>query len=110
MNNSYDLTTSEGWKSAVTYLRDIPVIGAIYAPYFWVADKVIDAVSPGKGVEKQSIAAADLIRSGKENGVKKMTITMSEQAGLHLDVPIEGVNITYGLGSKGKTIVNVEYA
>ena len=110
MSNSYDLTTAEGLKSAVAYLREIPIIGTIYAPYFWAADKIIEAVSPGKGVEKQSIAAVDLIRCGKENGVKKMTITMSEQAGFHLDVPMEGVNITCGVGSKGKTIVNVEYA
>lgn len=110
MADTYDLTTTDGWKAAVSYLRDIPVIGTLYAPYFWAADKIIDAVSPGKGIEKQSKAASDLIKAGKENGVKKMKITMSEQAGAHLDIPVEGVNLSAGIGSKGKITIEVEYA
>lgn len=110
MANTYDLTTKEGWKDAVAYLRKIPVIGTVYAPYFWVAEKIIDSVSPGKGVEKQAKAAADLIKAGKENGVKKMKIVMDEQAGAHFDVPLEGVKISAGIGSKGKTTIEVEYA
>lgn len=110
MADTYDLTTTEGWKAAVSYLREIPVVGTLYAPYFWVADKIIDTISPGKGVEKQSKAASDLIKAGKENGVKKMKIIMDEQAGAHLDAPIEGVKISAGIGSKGKTTIEVEYA
>jgi hypothetical protein len=110
MADMYDLTTTEGWRAAVSYLRDKPVIGTIYAPYFWIADKIIDAMSPGKVVEKQSKAASDLIKAGKDNGVKKMKITMDEQAGAHLDIPIEGVKVSIGIGSKGKTIIEVEYA
>lgn len=110
MVNTYDLTTTEGWKAAVSYLREIPVIGPLYAPYFWVADKIIDAISPGNAVEKQSKAASDLIKAGKENGVKKMKITMDEQAGVHLNIPVEGVKISAGIGSQGKTTIEVEYA
>src|SRR5690554_4156274 len=110
MADTYDLTTSDGWRAAVSYLRDIPVIGTVYAPYFWVADKIIEAVSPGKAVEKQAKAASDLIKARKENGVKKMKITMDEQAGAHLDIPVEGVKVSAGLGSKGKTTIEVEYA
>lgn len=110
MADTYDLTTTDGWKAAVSYLRDIPVVGTLYAPYFWAADKIIDAISPGKGVEKQSKAASDLIKAGKENGVKKMKITMDEQAGAHLDIPVEGVKVSAGIGSKGKTTIEVEYA
>ncbi|WP_313402129.1 hypothetical protein [Stenotrophomonas sp.] len=110
MADTYDLTTTDGWKAAVSYLRDIPVVGTLYAPYFWVADKIIDAISPGKGVEKQSKAASDLIKAAKDNGVKKMKITMDEQAGAHLDIPVEGVKITAGIGTKGKTTIEIEYA
>lgn len=109
MADTYDLTTTDGWKAAVSYLREIPVVGTLYAPYFWAVDKIIDAVSPGKGVERQSKAASDLIRAGKENGVKKMKITMDEQAGAHLDIPVEGVKVSAGIGSKGKTTIEVEY-
>ena len=110
MVDTYDLTTIDGWKEAISYLRGIQVIGVMYAPYFWLADKIIDAISPGKGVEKQSKAASDLIKAGKENNVKKMKITMDEQAGAHLDIPVEGVKITAGIGSKGKVTIEVEYA
>lgn len=51
---SYDLTTADGWKDAVTSLRKVPLIGTMYAPYFWVADRIIEAVSPAKAVEKQA--------------------------------------------------------
>ncbi|MFC4298384.1 hypothetical protein ACFO0J_10065 [Castellaniella hirudinis] len=110
MADTYDLTTTDGWKAAVAYLRKVPVVGALYAPHFWIADKIIDTVSPGKGVEKQSKAASDLIKAGKDNGVKKMKIIMDEQAGAHLDIPTEGVKVSAGLGSKGKTTIEVEYA
>ena len=110
MADSYDLTTTDGWKAAAAYLRDIPMIGKMYAPYLWAADKIIDAISPGKAIEKQSKAASDLIKAGKKNGVKKMKITMDGIAGAHLDIPVEGVNISASLGSKGNTTIEVEYA
>lgn len=110
MTNTYDLTATDGWKEAVSYLRDTPIIGTMYAPYFWLADKIIDFFTPGKAVEKQSKAASDLIKAGKENGVKKMKITMDEQAGAHLDIPVKGVKVSASLGSKGKTTIEVEYA
>lgn len=107
---SYDLTTAEGWKAAVASLRKIPVVGTMYAPYFWVADKIIDVASPGTAVEKQAQAASDLIKAGKESGVKKMKITLDEKAGFHFDVPVEGVKVSASLGSQGKTTIEVEYA
>lgn len=109
MKDSYDLTTADGWKKAISDLRDIPLIGYMYAPHFWLAEKIIDAVSPGDRAEKQGKAASDLIKTGKENGVKKMKIIMDEQAGMHLDIPLEGVKVSAGLGSKGKTTIEVEY-
>lgn len=110
MAETYDLTTQDGWKKAVDYLKEVPVLGAMYAPHLWLADKIIDVVSPGKAVEKQAKAAADLIKAGKENGAKKMTIIMEEKAGFHFSVPLEGLNLTSSLGSQGKTTIQVEYA
>lgn len=109
MTDTYDLTTTDGWKAALSYLGETPVIGLIYAPQLWLMDKIIDAISPGKEIEKQSKAAGDLIKAGKENGVKKMKIIMDEQAGGHFEAPIEGVKISAGIGSKGKTSIEVEY-
>lgn len=110
MTDSYDLTTTDGWKKAVTYLQGISAIGTIYAPYFRLAEKIIGAISPAQAVEKQAQAASDLIKVGKESGVKKMKITMDGKAGAHFNCPIEGVNIQASLGTQGKTTIEVEYA
>ena len=109
MTHSYDLTTTDGWKNAVAYLRDVPVLGTLWAHHFYVLDKIFEAVGPGNAVEKLAKAASDLIRAGKENGVKKMKVTMDEKAGAHLDVPTEGVKLSASLGTQGKTIIEVEY-
>ena len=50
-----------------------------------------------------------MIKAGKENGVKKMKVTMDEKAGAHLDVPIEGIKVSASLGTQGKTVIEVEY-
>jgi len=107
---SHDLTTAEGWKAAIASLRGIPLVATMYAPHFWVADKIIDALTPGKASQRQAQAACDLIKEGKKNGVKKMTIVLDEKAGFDLDVPIEGVKVNASFGSKGKTTIDVEYA
>ena len=109
MKSNHDLTTRDGFRSAIKDLREIPVLGQIYAPFFWIADKVFDFLEPGKAVEKQSKVAVDLIKAGKEQGAKRMKITMDERAGLHLDVPIEGVKVNVGAGSKGKVSIDIEY-
>ncbi len=109
ITHSYDLTTTDGWKNAVAYLRAVPVLGTLWAGNFYVLDKILDAVSPGNAVEKQAKAASDLIKAGKENGVKKMKVTMDEKAGAHLDVPIEGIKVSASLGTQGKTVIEVEY-
>lgn len=110
MADSYDLTTPDGWKAAISYLSKVPVLGTLYAPHLWFANKIIDVITPGKAVEKQAKAASDLIKAGKESGVKKMKIILDEQAGAHLDIPVEGVKVNAGIGSKGKTTIEVEYA
>jgi hypothetical protein len=42
-------------------------------------------------------------------GVKKMKIAMDEEAGAHLDIPIERVNIHASLGSQGRTAIEIGY-
>lgn len=106
---SYDLTTADGLKAAVTSLRKTPVIGVMYAPYLWVAARIIDSISPAKAVGKQAQAASDLVNSGKENGVKKMKIILDEKAGFHFDAPIDGVRVNTSIGSQGRTTIEVEY-
>ena len=108
MKASYDLTTQQGMKKAIADIKNTP-LGQLFFPYLWAAEKVLNFVESGKAVERQSKAAEALIKAGKESGVKKMKITMDEQAGLHYQVPIEGASISASLGSKGKVTIDVEY-
>lgn len=117
MKSEYDLTTIAGLKTAAAYARRNPIANSMFGNYLWLAEKgfgvlekAIDAVSPGKAVKEQAKAASDLIKAGKENGVKKMKITMDEQAGVHFESPIEGAKIAFSVGSKGKTTLEVEYS
>lgn len=117
MKGEYDLTTVAGLRAAVVDVQRNPIIKTMFGNSLWLVDKglgilekTVDAVSPGQAVEKQAKAANDLIKAGKESGVKKMKITMDEQAGAHLDIPVEGVKVNAGIGSKGKTTIEVEYA
>ena len=116
MKSEYDLTTIAGLRTAAADARRNPIANAVFGHYLWLAEKglgllekTVDAVSPAKAVKEQAKAAADLIKAGKENGVKKMKITMDEQAGVHFESPIEGAKVAFSVGSKGKTTLEVEY-
>jgi hypothetical protein len=80
-----------------------------FNPLLWTVGKILDATAPASGAAKQSEAAVEIIKAGKENGVDKMTIVMDEQAGAQFSAPIEGVNISAGVGSKGKIKIEVTY-
>lgn len=117
MKSEYDLTTVAGLRAALVDARRNPIARIFFGNSLWIADralhileKALNAASPGEAVEKQAKAAADLIKAGKDSGVRKMKITMDEKAGAHLDLPIEGVKVSAGIGSKGKTTIEVEYA
>lgn len=117
MKNDYDLTTVAGLKKAAADARRNPIANAIFGNPLWLAEigfglleKAVEAASPAKAVKEQAKAAAELIKAGKENGVKKMKITIDEQAGVHFESPIEGVKVAFSVGSKGKTTLEVEYS
>ncbi|KGN78827.1 hypothetical protein HR13_07680 [Porphyromonas gulae] len=95
----YDLTNKEGYKIAI---QDFQLI-TLTAVLLYILAKF----NPSRKKQKQT--AEELIKQGKLNGVKEMEIIMEDRTGLHLDVPIKGVNIKTGIGSEGKTIVKVTY-
>ncbi|MBX8512185.1 hypothetical protein K5D34_21105 [Pseudomonas cichorii] len=105
MDQEFDLTTRDGMKRAIDTAQKYIGPNLI----FWVARKILDATKPAAAATTQAEAAAELIKSGKQNGVDKMTIVMDEQAGAHFSCPLEGVNVSAGIGSKGKIKIDVTY-
>jgi hypothetical protein len=74
-----------------------------------VIGKIMDSTTASPSAEKQAEAAADIIRSGKESGVGKMTIVMDESVGASFKAPIEGVDVSASVGSEGKITIDVTY-
>lgn len=107
MTKRFDLTTREGIKDAMDGIQE--KIG--FVPVLWAVGKLVDSTSPASAVSKQAEAASasEIIREGQRSGVDSMTIVMDEKAGAHFSAPIEGVEISASLGSKGKVTIDVKY-
>lgn len=104
-SKKFDLTTKEGFDNVnkVLILCN-PILGlGVYAV------RKIFASAPS--AEEQQKAAIELIQEAKKQGAKSMDFTISSEAGGHLEFPLEeGINISMGAGSKGKTEVHIEFA
>jgi len=109
MESSYDLTSVAGVRAAVESLKGNRFLNMLCGRELWLFDKILSIFDSNKLCETQKKTAEALIRAGKENGAKKMTITMSQQAGVNFDMPIDGVNIRAMAGNKGKMTIQVEY-
>lgn len=113
MKDEFDVTTSEGLKAVADFFRGgsawawiaNPLVTALFA-----GEKLIKANSESTSVENQAKAAVEIIKQGKESGAKKIKVTIDQQAGANLNVPIEGVNISAMMGSNGKMSLEIEYA
>lgn len=98
-----DLTTKEGLDNANKALMIInPILGIGVLGFRKLFASVPSA-------EEQKETAIKLIEEGKKNGVESMDIEISGEAGAHFSVPIEGVDISMGAGSKGNIHVHVKY-
>lgn len=98
---TYDLTSKEGMLDAIATYQ---LFG--FNPILGLAKLALDKLSSSKD---QGKIAEELIRKGKENGVKEMEITIDNNKWFGLSVPIEGVNIKAKAGSDEKTHLKVTY-
>ena len=110
MKDSYDLTKESdrsAAKAAIARIATMAPGGGIFTYLTMIA---AERLLPKDPVKEQSEAAIDLIKAGKESGVKKMKVTMEDQAGVDFTCPIDGAKITFSVGKKGKTTLEVEYS
>jgi hypothetical protein len=107
-NLLFDLTTDEDAKNADSLLVRLgwilPI--ALFSGPLGFAAVAISAVAGAANIttvlDKQKQAAIELIRAGKENGVKRMTIVLDETVGLDLGTSLEGIPIKCRLGKLGR--------
>lgn len=113
MKDEYDVTTAAGLKSVADFFREGSAMAWLANPLvtsIFAVEKLLKANSESTSVENQAKAATEIIKQGKESGAKKIKVTIDQQAGANLSVPIEGVNISAMVGSNGKMTLEIEYA
>jgi hypothetical protein len=104
MTNTYDLTTKEGLKNSLTYVKDNPLL--LVSP---AAHLIKLALNSKNEVEKQVHVASEIIEKGKKEGVKNMKIKVSNQAGLDIQSSMKEFPIKCKVGSNGSMEIEVEY-
>lgn len=113
MKDEYDVTTAAGLKSVADFFREGSPMAWLANPLatsIFAVEKLLKANSESTSIESQAKAATEIIKQGKESGAKKIKVTIDQQAGANLSVPIEGINISAMVGSNGKMTLEVEYA
>ena len=108
MKNTYDLTTKEGLKNSLTYIKKNPNV--ILNPIgHLVYEGVKLALNSKNEVKKQVNIASEIIEKGKKEGVKKMKIKVSNQAGIDIQSSMEEFPLKCKIGSDGNMEIEVEY-
>lgn len=93
----FDLTTNSGKIDAILFTFN-PILGLAKLSL----DKLLSSKDQGE-------IAMELIRKGKEQGVKEMEITIDNKKGFDFGVPIEGIDIKAKAGSNEKIHIKVVY-
>jgi hypothetical protein len=115
MENTFNLTTTDGWKKANKFLGSLglALLGPIVGTIPLLILEGLKLFSPGITAKKQADAAKEIIEAGRKNNVDEMEITMSSEAGAKLKVNAnyEGlpIDIEGRLGSEGKIIMKIKY-
>ena len=101
---NFDLTTKKGQKEASQYL--VPGLLGIILPLGIVAWSIS---KNKKSDSRQGELAERLIKTGKENGVDNLEITVDKKVGSSFETNIKGVSINSMLGSDDKMTLKVKY-
>lgn len=109
MTKSYDLTTKEGLKNGLEYIKMNPDI-LLQGPLVHLLTKSITSFLDTKEkTKKQAELAYELIKKGKKDNLKSMKIKVSEEAGVDLQSTIKEFPLKIKVGSKGNMEIEVTY-
>jgi len=122
---TYDLTTPAGLANAITdYAKQNPIKAAGMLGLVAVNPLILVGAFAGKALSKaganlfkhpekvikaQRKTAVDIIKAGKENGVKKMKVTLDQNAGVDIGTELNGIPLKFAVGSDNKMTIEVEY-
>lgn len=108
-NKSYDLTTKEGFKNSLNYLKGNPDI-LINGPLVHFTTKAITTFFNTKEKsKKQAEVAFELIKKGKKEGLKSMKIKVDEVAGVDIQSTMKEFPLKFKIDKTGTMELEVEY-
>ncbi|MBP3709668.1 MAG: hypothetical protein J6I73_04615 [Treponema sp.] len=110
---NYDLTTAEGREEASKYLSSfMATIGMLIPPVgigIATVEGLVSLLSRKDIISAQKELAEELIKTGKENGVDSMEITVDNKVGMNFGATFDGVPLNALLGSNGKMTLKVKF-
>jgi len=98
----FDLTTVEGRQV-------VPLMLGLNPLTKFVVEKVFELFSNEDTIKEQRKTAIDIIKSGKENNVDELEITLDQNAGVDIQSEIEGIPVKIKIGKDGKMNIKVKY-
>lgn len=102
----FDLTTTDGRKKA---LEIFDKYGWAYLPGPWLVKKAFDWISSPDTIQEQRKTAIELIKSGRDNNIDEMKITLDQTAGVDIGAEVEGIPVKAKIGKSGKMTLEVKY-
>lgn len=99
---TFDLTNQTGLNTAIKLLRNY---GWIISPATWLIFKILETTF---SEDEQVKLASEIIKSGGENGAKRVKIKVSKNVGMKLKNIVE-LPIDFTLGGDGNMELEVEY-
>lgn len=101
----FDLTTKEGINKVAKFLNRGGLLG--FFPIIDIAKILIERIFTKP--EDTGKVIKDIIETGREKGVDEMEIKIKDRSGLNFDVPVEGVEIKFGIGKDSEIAMHVKY-
>lgn len=117
MEKSFDITTKEGIKKAITAMGDNDLL-LLLIPGFgmgvYAGKKIFDFASSFSAateatLEQQKKAAIEIIKQGKKSGATRIKVTLDQKAGFDFGSEIEGIPVKMMMGKFGRMTLEVEY-
>jgi len=107
VDERHDLTTVEGRARVVRALESV-----MKHPAAWLISpvgKLAYELSKRGSNREQVAAAVELIRAGKEQGLRRIRIRLNERAGADLGASVEGVPLRTTIVAEGTIEVEADY-
>jgi hypothetical protein len=108
-SKSFDLTTKEGIKNSVDYIKKNPDILTNGPLVHFTAKAITSFFDTKEKAKTQAEAAFEIIKRGKKEGLKSMKIKVSEEAGIDIQSTMKEFPVKFKIGTNGTMDLEVEY-